>query len=213
MNILEVPSRILGNQRDRRIAFGTLLGSAILAAVVGLIVVMAGLVDIGASTPHGVVTSELLHFVFKRTVAARSSVYEPPADLDSPARLRVAAQHYDMVCSNCHGGPGLGQSPVALSMTPRPQSLPAVVGQFDDAELFWIVMHGVKFSAMPSWPAQTRDDEAWSMVAFLRQLPTMTPQAYLEMTVAPRRPVRRRLRSARTLRRSPSIRAEKHLPA
>ena len=55
------------------------------------------------------------------------------------------------------------------------QALPSVVGQFTDSELFEIVDHGVKYSAMPSWPTQARDDEVWSMVAFLRQLPAGVP--------------------------------------
>ena len=37
-------------------------------------------------------------------------------------------------------------------MSPRPQNLPKVLGQFTDEELYLIVEHGVKYSAMPSWP-------------------------------------------------------------
>jgi hypothetical protein len=45
-----------------------------------------------------------------------------------------------------------------------------------------IVQQGVKFTAMPSWPNSTRDDEVWSMVAFLRLLPKMDAKTYLAMT-------------------------------
>lgn len=184
MNILKVPSRILGNRRDRRVALGAVLGLFAAGGLIAFAVVMLGAIDIAASSPHGVLTTELLHFVFNRTVSARANAYDPPPDLNDPTRLRVAAQHFDAVCSNCHGAPGIGQSPVALSMMPRPQSLPAVVGQFDDSELFWIVKHGVKFSAMPAWPTRARDDEVWSMVAFLRQLPGMSALTYLHLARA-----------------------------
>ena len=36
-----------------------------------------------------------------------------------------------------------------------------------------IVKHGIKFTGMPAWAAQQRDDEVWAMVAFLRRLPSL----------------------------------------
>jgi mono/diheme cytochrome c family protein len=46
------------------------------------------------------------------------------------------------------------------------------------AEQFWIIKHGVKLTAMPAW-GKTHDDELiWDMVAFIRQLPSMSPQQY-----------------------------------
>jgi cytochrome c553 len=165
------------------------LGSVLIVLVVlGLaagIFVVAGGVNVSADKPDGWVTRHLLHFVFKRSEASRSGGDTPPADLSSPARVHLAAQHFDMVCANCHGRPGFGQSVIALSMSPRPQYLPNVVGQFTDRELYRIVEHGVKFSAMPSWPTADRGDEVWSMVAFLRQLPKLDANAYQEMTALP----------------------------
>jgi cytochrome c553 len=48
-----------------------------------------------------------------------------------------------------------------------------------------IVQHGVKYSGMPSWPTRTREDEVWSMVAFLRQLPKLDAKAYADLTRLP----------------------------
>jgi cytochrome c553 len=70
-------------------------------------------------------------------------------------------------------------------MSPRPQYLPKVVGQFTDAELHQIVERGVKYSAMPSWPTDLRSDEVWSMVAFLRKLPKLDAKAYRDLTALP----------------------------
>ena len=63
-------------------------------------------------------------------------------------------------------------------MTPPPPFLPEKVPQWQPHELFWIVRHGVKFTGMPAWPALGRTDEVWAMVAFLRRLPEMEPEAY-----------------------------------
>ncbi|WP_421914707.1 c-type cytochrome [Mesorhizobium sp.] len=182
MNILRIMNWLARNRRDRMIGAVALICVGVLVGLLAFVFIALGGVDVAADKPHSWLTYQLLHFSFNRAVSVRSSEYTPPADLNDPWRVRLGAQQFHLVCSNCHGGPGLGQSPIALSMQPRPQSLPAVVKQFDDKELFWIVKHGVKFSAMPSWPNQTRDDEVWSMVAFLKKLPSMSADTYLDMT-------------------------------
>ncbi len=149
------------------------------------IFVAAGGVDVSADKPDGWLARHFLHFVFNRSEAARAASVVAPDDLAAPSRVRLAAQHFDMVCANCHGRPGYGQSVVALSLSPRPQYLPKVVSQFTNAELYMIVEHGVKFSAMPSWPTDTRGDEVWSMVGFLRQLPTLSAKSYRDMVALP----------------------------
>ena len=40
------------------------------------------------------------------------------------------------------------------------------VVDWSDEELFWIVKNGFKYTGMPAWPAQGRDDEVWAQVAF-----------------------------------------------
>ncbi len=152
------------------------------AAVIGGLVLYSGVVNIGARAPHTALTTAVLHTAFERSVANHASRLTAPDDLDAPGRIALGAQTYDQVCANCHGTPGMGQNPIALSMRPSPQYLPAVIGQFTDPELAWIVENGVRFSAMPAWPAEGRTDETWSMVAFLRQLPDMTAAAYQDMT-------------------------------
>jgi cytochrome c553 len=167
------------------VSFKVIMIAAVVVGMAGAIFVAAGGVDVSADKPDGWFTRHFLHFVFKRSEGARAASVGPPDDLAAPSRVRLAAQHFEMVCANCHGRPGFGQSVVALSMSPRPQYLPKVVDQFTDAELYMIVEHGVKFSAMPSWPTDMRGDEVWSMVAFLRQLPKMDAQTYRQMTALP----------------------------
>jgi cytochrome c553 len=65
-----------------------------------------------------------------------------------------------------------------LKMLPYPPDLAAVADTWTDAQLFRIVKHGVKFTGMPAWPTQDRDDEVWAMVAFLRKLPSLSPAGY-----------------------------------
>ena len=81
---------------------------------------------------------------------------------------------YALVCENCHGGPGLGQSPAALSMRPEPPMVLEATTHFTDKQLFFIVANGVRYSAMPAYPVQNRPyDEVWALVAFLKKARTV----------------------------------------
>jgi cytochrome c553 len=66
-------------------------------------------------------------------------------------------------------------------MTPHPPYLPPRISNWEPAELFYIVKHGVKFTGMPAWPSQQRDDEVWAMVAFLLTLPDLDAPAYRQL--------------------------------
>lgn len=163
---------------------GPLIAALAAVVLIAVIVVTTGVIDLSAAKPHPEGWARLLHYTFERSTAFHAGP-TPPADLDSPLRIAAGAAYYGQVCARCHGGPGFGQNPVVLSMHPRPQYLPAdlPVAQFTAPELFRIVKAGVKYSAMPSWPADGRDDEVWQLVAFLRALPTMSPAAFQRLAV------------------------------
>ena len=163
------------------------VGGAVLAALV----VISGFVDLSARKPHPDGWARFLHYTFERSTAFHEGPL-PPADLDSPARIAAGAAYYGQVCAHCHGGPGLGQNPVVLSMHPRPQFLATDLASpdanYSPRELFRIVHAGVKYSAMPGWPASGRDDEVWHMVAFLRALPKMTPAQFRNLAIVTPQP-------------------------
>jgi cytochrome c553 len=64
------------------------------------------------------------------------------------------------------------------AMTPTPPALTERVARWAPEELFTIVKHGIKFTGMPAWPVQEREDEIWAMVAFLRRMPALDAAAY-----------------------------------
>ncbi|HEX2020380.1 MAG TPA: c-type cytochrome [Aurantimonas sp.] len=160
------------------------------AVVLAFAVSLSGLVPIAASSGHFPPFGWFLHFTMQNVVDRQSMLIEVPddIDLDDPALVRRAAGHFATGCAPCHGAPGVPQSPVVLSMTPAPPRLEAQVPEWEDRELFWIVKNGIKYSGMPAWPTQERDDEVWAQVAFLRALTDMTPQIYAELALGGARP-------------------------
>jgi cytochrome c553 len=180
--------RCLGGGSWRLLLCRLLLVSA-LFGLGALAFVTAGLAPVAASAGHWPITDVLLHYAMRRAVSTRAIAVEPPPPeeryLDERAMVLKGAGHYATGCLPCHGAPGRPRSLIARKMTPPPPYLPPKVHQWSDAELFWIVKHGVKFTAMPAWPAQMREDEVWAMTAFLRRLPELDAQAFEQLAYGP----------------------------
>ena len=171
----------LGGGLLRRLTLGA-AALALLMGLGGLAMSSAGLVSISASSGHWPVTSWFLHHSMRRAVSTQSLGITVP-DLSDPALVLKGAGHYETGCLPCHGAPGRDQSLIVKQMTPRPPVLPPRVDHWQARELFWIVRHGIKFTAMPAWPALKRDDEVWAIVAFLQQLPQMSAQRYADLAL------------------------------
>jgi hypothetical protein len=116
----------------------------------------------------------------------RQATETPPASLDTPALVQAGARAYaERGCTNCHGGPGVEWAKWSEGLRPDPPDLKEAVGARVPRELFWIVKNGINMTAMPSFKlAGVEDQELWSIVAFLRKLPTVTPEDYKSWTAA-----------------------------
>lgn len=161
-----------------------LLGLALAAG--GALLVLSGLVPIKASSGHWAVTEWLLHFAMKRSIATHSAWTDVPA-LDDPGLIIKGATHYESGCRWCHGAPGQPEPQVPQKMTPPPPSLGTKIAEWEAEELFYIVKHGVKFTGMPAWPSEHRDDEVWAMVAFLQILPDLDADRYRQLAFGDQR--------------------------
>jgi mono/diheme cytochrome c family protein len=112
--------------------------------------------------------------------AARDTA--PPAgiDLRDPELAERAFGHYSVACTTCHGAPGVAPSPWMITNPPSPL-LVDTADNWTDGELFWIIKHGIKMTGMPALGPTHTDADLWAISAFVRQLPTMTPDGYQAM--------------------------------
>jgi cytochrome c553 len=158
------------------------LGAAL--AIGGLALAASGVMPIKASSGHWLLTQWFLQFSKRQSVATHSLRIEAPP-LDDEALVARGAGHYDLGCRPCHGSPGRDLPRIPAAMTAKPPDLDETVATWRDPELFYIVKHGIKFTGMPAWPAQQRDDEVWAVVAFLRRLPDLDDEAYRALARGP----------------------------
>lgn len=149
----------------------------VLLAIGGFLVAASGIIPIAASSGHWGITRWFLEFSKSRSMATHSLGIAVPA-LNDPALVLKGAGHFESGCRPCHGAPGRLLPSIMQAATPAPPPLSSTVREWDDAELFYIVKHGIKFTGMPAWPALERDDEVWAVVAFLRVLPDLDATSY-----------------------------------
>jgi cytochrome c553 len=160
----------------KRRAFRVAVLFAVLG-VLGFLGAASGLIPIKASSGHWAITRWFLDFSKRRSVVTHTVGLKPPP-LDDARLVMKGAGHYEVGCAACHGSPQLQTPRIAQAMTPPPPHLPPRISRWEPEELFYIVKHGIKFTGMPAWPAQRRDDEVWAVVAFLRELPRLDAEQY-----------------------------------
>jgi cytochrome c553 len=153
---------------------------ALTAGAIGLFVLVSGIMPVKASSGHWEITNWVLSFASRRSVATNSLGISVPR-LDDPNLIRLGAAHYESGCQWCHGSPDERRPRVPLAMTPAPPYLPDSVDRWKDRELFYIVKHGIKFTGMPAWPSQVRDEDVWPVVAFLRAFPEIDADQYRQL--------------------------------
>ena len=141
----------------------------------------AGLAPTKASGGHWAITEWFLQFTMQRSASTQSlGVTVPP--LDDPNLVLKGAAYFDFGCRSCHGAPGAAPWPAVRTMLPPPPDLAVEVPKSNPRKLFHIVKHGIKFTGMPAFPSQERDDEVWALVAFLQKLPGMDAATYRSLS-------------------------------
>jgi mono/diheme cytochrome c family protein len=141
------------------------------------IYIYIGAYNIAADAPHSRFVYSTLDALRERAIAAHSRDITPPADLNDPKRIAAGAGLYNEMCTGCHLGPGMEKSEMSQGLYPPAPELTAG-NKHTPEQMFWIIKHGVKLTAMPAW-GKTHDDRLiWDMVGLIRQLPKMSPDQY-----------------------------------
>ena len=166
----------------RRLGIAAVVALAILAVpAAGAAFLYSGVYDIGADAPHTKPVFWLLDTFRDRSVAAHATGLAPPGDLADPARIAKGGHLYDQLCTGCHLAPGMAKTDLSRGLYPKAPQL-AYGTDLSPAQQFWIIKHGVKLSAMPSWGRTHKDAEIWDLVAFLKKLPDLDPDSYRAAT-------------------------------
>lgn len=152
--------------RHRRwLVFGAVLGIVLIGVWLA-----AANVSLSALPDPGE-TETYLATKAKRALVRRAAqgITAPPV---TELSVRLGRMQYVAHCAACHGQDGRTASDIGRSMYPRASDLgSAQVQEWSDAELFWIIRHGLRMTGMPGFGKQLSDGEIWPLVHYLREIP------------------------------------------
>ena len=163
------------------------IAASLAASVIGAAVfVGSGMYNIGADDHHTKPVLAIIETLRDRSIGVRAASIAVPR-LEDPARIAGGAERYSVLCVGCHLAPGVTKSDLRAGLYPHPPNLAEEDIQ-DPRRAFWTIKHGIKMSAMPAWGKSLDDEVIWDIVAFVRQMPNVSPEMYrqLSQTHSPR---------------------------
>ncbi|TWX70171.1 c-type cytochrome [Colwellia sp. C1TZA3] len=168
------------------VLFLSVLGVGVTAAVI-----YSGIVNVAADEPHSDLVYWLLEATRENSITKAAENIKVP-DLTDPELLLSGGVDYEFMCASCHLKPGQRKSDMSLGLYPTPPNLAVSNDSHEghehgddrqaDRNNFWVIKHGIKASGMPAWGKTHDDQRIWAMVAFIKRLPSLTPEQYQILT-------------------------------
>ncbi|HEX3443588.1 MAG TPA: cytochrome c [Chthoniobacterales bacterium] len=163
---------------------GVILTLALLAGV-GYFAVKAGLVPANADSKPSAVESWVANTALSAAIERGTKELRNPIQ-PTDENLTAGVHLYAENCAICHGASDAKPSKPAQGFHIEAPQL-AKDGVEDDPEtaLFWIVKHGIRFSAMPSFATTLTDEEIWKIAMFLKRMDKLPPAVDAEWKRVP----------------------------
>jgi mono/diheme cytochrome c family protein len=165
-----------GQHREDQVRLLAVIGVlAIIIAAAAAFFFVGGYYSVAATSEDPGVVNWALIQVREASISHHATEL-PPGSLDDPAQVRAGAHAFAARgCVNCHGAPGMQWAKFSEGLNPSPPDLKDVAKELQPSEIFWIVKNGIKMTGMPSFAqAGVPDPEIWSIVAFVKHLPTVS---------------------------------------
>lgn len=148
-------------------------GIAWLGGVIIWLVLLPRL-DWSAVQPPGAIEQTLAHNVLIRWVERNADTETNPL-MPTPENLTSARTEYKAHCSACHGLDGSGTNEFEANFYPPVAKLTGGAGKFSDAEIYFIIANGIRYTAMPAFGRYHSSEDMWRLVLWVRHLANLTP--------------------------------------
>ncbi|MEN8260233.1 MAG: cytochrome c [Pseudomonadota bacterium] len=144
------------------------------------LVVYFGLYNMAAVDQHTKPVYTILDTALRQSIRQRAKhIATPP--LSDKSLVETGFVRFRSKCVPCHGAPGVPPGDAGKGMLPLPTNLVETARGLTSAEIFWVIKNGIKMTGMPAWQFRFKDDEIWTIVAFVKELPKLSPRDYRAM--------------------------------
>jgi mono/diheme cytochrome c family protein len=156
---------------------------AMLGAAGGAVFLFSGVYSVAADVPHTPMFRWAVTTLQRNSIERRAPDRTAP-DLDDAELVRDGFRLYREQCVTCHGAPGVGRDQVGWGINPDPPLLYVRSAAWTDAQLYWIIEHGIKMAGMPAFGPSQSERDIWALVAFSRRLTDLSIDDYRSMGAA-----------------------------
>lgn len=150
-----------------------LVGASLVVMLVGILMIRMGLVPINADVAPSSLERKILPVAVRASVARRSSEQPDAAALPTDDDLAAGAEIYKGMCAQCHGQLNGRASVLGASFYPPAPQLPGHGTPYTEAEVFWIIKHGIRNTSMPTWRNLLSDDDIRQVAAFIKRMDSL----------------------------------------
>lgn len=170
--------------------YGSLVTLALVlvgGALVGLGIAKLGLLSINADAEPSFLEKKIFPMAVRASVARRAAEQtnvEPPGNED----LMNGAEIYKAMCAQCHGQLNGRPSLLGASFYPPTPQLPGHATSYTEGQVFWLVKHGIRNTAMPAWRNLLSDADISKVAAFVKRLDGLPPLVEDRRSDPPRHP-------------------------
>ena len=132
--------------------------------------VWLGLAGVQANVPPPAWERHLMTAAVRISVARRAERKKPEAaGPQNEDQIVAGGKLYMNGCAGCHGELGKPFREDRSLYPPVPQ-LPHVGTQYTEPQIYWIVKHGIRMTAMSAYRPFYSEKELWSIAAFVHEI-------------------------------------------
>ncbi len=146
----------------------------------GLLFIYSGIYNIAASEPHFPVVKWVFDTTMENSVRAHAEAVKLSPFYES-ASMEEGFRSYSEMCEMCHSAPGGEPSEIGKGLNPDPPELSDETEEWSPEEVYWILKHGIKMTGMPALGPTHSEKELWTITAFVKKLPNISPQEYQDL--------------------------------
>ena len=160
--------------------FGVVTMLLILA--LGLLFALLGFVGMRADNPPSKMETTLSTRAMDASVARAAPKLTNPVAADE-TNLVAGARLYVDHCTLCHGDPAHPKSALADSLNPLAPQFTNDMADMPENQNFYIIQHGIRWTAMPGWKNVLSEQQTWQVVTLLshmHDLPAAAKQVFAE---------------------------------
>jgi thiosulfate dehydrogenase len=148
----------------------------LLILALGLLFALLGFVSMRADNPPSKMETTLATHAMDASVARAAPKLTNPVAADE-TNLVAGARLYSEHCTLCHGDPAHPKSPLADSLNPPAPQFTNDMADMPENQNFYIIQHGIRWTAMPGWKNVISDQQSWQLVTLLSHMHDLPPAA------------------------------------